>query len=65
MNLVWLPLFIAWMAKLAVLRYGGLRLYREVLPFFLGLILGDCTMGALWSLIGLAIGTPTYNFWGA
>jgi hypothetical protein len=65
MNLVWLPLFIAWVAKLAVLRYGGLPLYRTVLPFFLGLILGDVTMGTLWSLIGLAIGTPTYNFWGA
>jgi hypothetical protein len=65
MNLVWLPLFIAWLAKLAVLRYGGLRLYRTALPFFLGLILGDCTMGTLWSLIGLLLGTPTYNFWGA
>jgi hypothetical protein len=65
MNLVWLPLLIAWLAKLAVLRYGGLRLYRTALPFFLGLILGDVTMGTLWSLIGLLLGTPTYNFWGA
>ena len=65
MNLVWLPLLIAWLAKLTVLRYGGLRLYRIALPFFLGLILGDCTMGTLWSLIGLLLGTPTYNFWGA
>ncbi len=65
MNLVWLPLLIAWLAKLTVLRYGGLRLYRVALPFFLGLILGDVTMGTLWSLIGLLLGTPTYNFWGA
>jgi hypothetical protein len=65
MNLVWLPLFIAWVAKLVTLRYGGLRLYRQFLPFFLGLILGDVTMGTLWSLIGILIGTPTYNFWGA
>jgi hypothetical protein len=65
MNLVWLPLLIAWGVKVSVLRYGGLRLYREALPFFLGLILGDVTMGTLWSLIGILIGTPTYNFWGA
>jgi hypothetical protein len=64
MNLVWLPLLIAWLAKLTVLRYGGLRLYRTALPFFLGLILGDATMGTLWSLIGILLGTPTYNFWG-
>lgn len=65
MNLVWLPLLIAWLAKLVTLRYGGLSLYRQFLPFFLGLILGDVTMGTLWSLIGILIGTPTYNFWGA
>jgi hypothetical protein len=65
MNLVWLPLLIAWLTKLTVLRYGGLRLYRTALPFFLGLILGDVSMGTLWSLIGLLLGTPTYNFWGA
>jgi hypothetical protein len=29
------------------------------------LILGDVTMGTLWSLIGILNGTPTYNFWGA
>ena len=28
-------------------------------------LLGDVTMGTLWSVIGLLIGTPTYNFWGA
>ena len=34
-NLVWMPLFIAWVLKSIVLRYGGLRLYRAAVPFFL------------------------------
>jgi hypothetical protein len=63
-NLVWMPLFIAWLLKLLVLRYGGLRLYRTAVPFFLGLILGQCIVGSLWSLIGIALDLPTYSFWG-
>lgn len=65
MNLLWMPLLIAWVAKLAVLRSGGLRLYRRALPFFLGLILGDVVAGCLWSLVGIAFGVETYSFWGA
>jgi hypothetical protein len=63
MNLLWMPLFVAWVIKLFVLRYGGLRLYRQALPFFLGLILGEYATGGVWSLIGIAIKTKTYVFW--
>ncbi|MEI6914790.1 MAG: DUF6784 domain-containing protein [Armatimonadota bacterium] len=65
MNLVWFPLFLAWVAKSTILRYGGLRSYKMFLPLFLGLILGQCIMGCLWSLIGMILGQPTYQFWGA
>jgi hypothetical protein len=56
---LWLPFFIAWLVKFFVLRYGGLRMYRRTLPFFLGLVLGDYTVGALWSLIGVVWDVPT------
>lgn len=65
MNLVWLPLFIAWALKLLTLRFGGLRLYRRAVPLFLGLILGQCIVGSFWSLYGIIFDIPTYNFWGA
>ncbi|HIE51008.1 MAG TPA: hypothetical protein EYP85_04555 [Armatimonadetes bacterium] len=64
-NLVWFPLFLSWLIKLAAVRYGGLRLYRQMLPFFLGLILGDCLIGSFWSVVGVILGIPTYSFWGA
>ncbi len=65
MNLVWMPLLIAWLLKGSVLKWGGLRLYRTVLPFFLGLILGDVMTGCFWSLFGVIFGVETYSFWGA
>ena len=63
MNLLWMPLLIAWVIKLLVLRYGGLRLYRQGLPFFLGIILGEFTTGGIWSIIGVLMQRKVYVFW--
>lgn len=38
----WFGIFLAWLVKVVLLRYGGVVLYRKVRPFFLGLILGSC-----------------------
>lgn len=63
MNLIWFPLFVSWLAKLLVLRYGGLKVLRQFVPFFLGLILGEFIVGGFWTLIGISLGIPTYAFW--
>ncbi len=64
----WSCLVIAWVAKSLVLRYGGIGMYRRVVPFAFGVILGEYTVGALWSLIsvfvnsGAIINIKTYDF---
>ncbi len=63
MGVVWFPLLMAWILKLALLRLGGLPLYRRSLPFFYGLIIGDCVAGSLWSILGCLTDIPTYGFW--
>ncbi len=47
----WFPIFLAWMVKGLILKYGGIRTYRLMLPFFLGLILGEFTSAGLWVII--------------
>jgi hypothetical protein len=61
MEYFWSALFIGWCLKMLVVRYGGVRLYRHAGPFFLGLILGDYVIAALWSLIGWVLGVSTYR----
>jgi len=63
MEYFWMPIFIAWALKFLIIRYGGISLHRRAIPFFLGLILGDYTMGALWAIIGPVLGIPTYKIY--
>ena len=63
MHQLWMCMFIAWLVKFILLRYGGLKLYRAAVPLFFGLILGECVMGSVWTIIGIALGTQTYAFW--
>ncbi|MFA0781419.1 MAG: hypothetical protein RJAPGHWK_002947 [Candidatus Fervidibacter sp.] len=64
MNVLWMPLFIAYLAKMGVLRMGGYRAFRQTaLPLGIGLVLGEWTVGNLWLLYGVLCGIPTYAFW--
>ncbi|MGQ9523511.1 MAG: DUF6785 family protein [Armatimonadota bacterium] len=54
-DLIWGPFLTVWLVKLMVLRYGGMRLYRRLIPGFLGLALGHFFVaGVLWGSIGMS-----------
>jgi hypothetical protein len=64
MNLLWMPLLIAWIIKSILLRYGGgMKTYQASLPFFYGLILGQFVPGSLLNIWGILTANPTYQFW--
>lgn len=49
---LWVPFFMAWLAKVVITKAGGMRLYRRAMPLFLGLIAGDFLGGGLTTLVG-------------
>jgi hypothetical protein len=49
-----MPFVLGWLAKVLVIRYGGLRLYRQAVPVAVGLIVGDMLNRGVWALIALA-----------
>jgi len=55
---IWMPLFISWLIKLLLTKYGGIKAYRRAVPFFAGLILGQFIIGGLWSILGTAFNIP-------
>ena len=62
---LWFSIFLAWIIKGAIVRYGGICLYRSLLPFFLGLVLGEFTTVTAWVFIDGHYGfegNMIYNF---
>jgi len=58
MEVLWSPLFFGWLAKVIVIRFGGLRLYRKSVPFFLGLLMGHFISSGTWTIIGIIVNVP-------
>ncbi len=61
MTWIWFPVLLGWLVKMLVLRYGGIKAYRQALPLFLGLVLGDYVVSCLWALFFLFTGHPGYR----
>ncbi|MBV9865628.1 MAG: hypothetical protein JO316_09780 [Abitibacteriaceae bacterium] len=47
----WSSIFLGWLAKVVISRFGGTDTYRKLLPAFLGLALGDVAMILFWLII--------------
>ena len=47
----WFSIFLAWLLKGVILRYGEPKLYRMLRPFFLGLIVGRLAVAGMWLVI--------------
>jgi len=65
MDHLWFNMFLAWLIKLLVLKYGGLAFYRKPRPFFLGMILGHIVPGGFFLLVDHFTGMAgNVIFWG-
>ncbi len=57
-------IFLVWLTKGLILKFGGVSLFRQGKPFFLGLILGQYSAAVIWFLIDLVTGhTGNMVFW--
>ncbi|MFC1715256.1 DUF6785 family protein [Candidatus Poribacteria bacterium] len=64
MDHIWFTIFLAWLIKTIVVKYGGLKLFQQLRPLFLGLILGQFTCNGVWVLIdAIAGGRGNRIFW--
>lgn len=54
-RLVWFSLFLGWLAKALIVRFGGHSVYRAARPVFVGLIFGEIVAAALWLIVTLLL----------
>jgi hypothetical protein len=55
-NHVWFSVFLAWVFKAFILKYGGASLYTRLRPLFLGLVLGTFGSAGFWLIISALTG---------
>ncbi|HPP12399.1 MAG TPA: hypothetical protein PKW42_06655, partial [bacterium] len=61
---LWFSIFVVWLIKKLILRYGGVQVYEKLKYFFLGLPLGLYTCAGLWFVIDLFTGKKGNSiFW--
>lgn len=58
----WSMFLLVWLVKWLILRHGGLKVHRQAMPLFFGMILGEFAIGGFWALVGVVFKTQTYNF---
>jgi hypothetical protein len=58
----WFPFLVAWVLKVLILRYGGMKLYRRLRPAFLGLVLGEFTSAVGWTVFSFITRQPAPFF---
>ena len=51
LNTLWFSIFLGWLAKVLITRFGGSDTYRKTSPLFLGLAIGDVAMMLFWLVI--------------
>jgi len=61
---MWFSVFIAWMLKTVIMKYGGPHLFRRLKPLFLGLILGEASVGGFWIVVDYFTGMVGYTLRG-
>jgi hypothetical protein len=54
---LWFTVFLVWLCKITILKYGGPQLHRMLRPFFMGLILGQFCNAGFWNIIDVFTGT--------
>ncbi|MBC8232075.1 hypothetical protein H8E77_21215, partial [bacterium] len=53
---LWSSIFIGWLIKYIILKFGGIRLYRNLRPLFVAMIVGEYIIVSIWMIIGMFTG---------
>jgi hypothetical protein len=52
---IWLSVMIGWLAKVLIVNFGGMDLFRRARGFFIGLIVGEVGAATVWLVVSLVM----------
>ena len=57
---LWSSIFFGWLIKYFVLKFGDIRKYRSMRPFFMGVVVGEYVIIGIWTILGMFTGVGYY-----
>lgn len=54
-RVLWFSIFLGWLCKVIIVRFGGATLYQKAAPFFLGMIVGECIVAGMWAVASVVL----------
>ena len=58
---LWFAIFVGWLVKVMVLKYGGAKLYVNARPAMMGVIVGEAVAAGFWLVMNIAISSMGYT----
>ncbi len=55
MQTIWFSIFVGWLAKVLIVRFGGSSIFRAARPLFIGLIVGEAGAAGFWLIVSLIL----------
>ena len=54
-NVGWYSIFVGWLCKVVIVKFGGASLFQRAKPFFVGIIFGEGLAAACWLIVNLVL----------
>jgi hypothetical protein len=54
-NVGWYSIFLGWLCKVVIVKFGGATLFQRAKPFFIGLIFGEALAAGAWLVVTLVL----------
>jgi len=54
-SVIWGSALVAWLIKRMIVKYGGMNVYKQAKPMFVGLIVGSVSAVFLWNMLDLSL----------
>lgn len=55
MRRIWFSVFLGWLLKTTLVKFGGATIYRRAEPFFIGIVVGEAVAAAVFAVLALIL----------
>jgi hypothetical protein len=62
MQVAWFSVFLGWLAKALLVRFGGASLYQAARPAAIGMIFGEAFAAGAWLVVNLLLAAAGYDY---